>query len=150
MVKQATDSEFARAFAPLLEIQLKDGRFRAATPNDVLELIDPTRHYVLKGDGGYLAKHGKGWTRIQREAIKIPDRAFAHQARRQGLRENGVTTKVVRLRRRGTCGMQAVRLRPGLDVTDKDGFLSFGIGASEAMEMLATLTGAKVGGGEEH
>jgi len=146
MTKQASDEEFARAFAPLIEVQQR-GQLRAATPNDVLELLDGNDgRYVLKGRGGYLAEHGKGWTLLQREAIVIPDRAFAHQARRQGMRENGVAVKVVRLRRRGTCGLEAVRMRQGLDVSAKDGYLSIGISPDDAMTMLATLTGAKVGG----
>jgi hypothetical protein len=146
MTRKATDEEFARAFAPLLEVQ-QGGLFRAATANDVLELLDGNDgRYVLKGRGGYLAKQGKGWTLLQREAIVISDRAFAHEARRQGLRENNVAVKVVRLRRRGSCGLDAVRMRPGLDVSEKDGLVSFGVSPAEAMAMLATLTGAKTEG----
>ena len=142
MTKPATDEEFARAFAPLLEVQQK-GRLRAATPNDVLELLQPGR-YVLKGRGGYLAEHGKGWTKRQREAIVIPDRAFAHEARAQGMRENGVAVKVVRLRRRGTCGLEAVRMRQGLEVSQNEGFIGINVSDVDAMTMLAALTGAKV------
>jgi hypothetical protein len=149
MPKQASDEEFARAFAPLLEVQQR-GRLRAATPSDVLELLEINEgRYVLKGRGGYLARSGNGWTDRQREAIVIPDRAFAHQARRQGLRENGVVVKVVRLRRRGTCGIEAVRLRPGLDVSAKDGTIGIGLSTADAMTMLAALSGAKEGSGEQ-
>src|ERR1700728_2199874 len=108
MPKQASDEGVARAFAPPVEVQQR-GRLRAATANDVLELLEVNDgRYVLKGSGGYLAQSGKGWTERQREAIVIPDRTFAHEARREGLRENGVAVKVVRLRRRGTCGIEAV------------------------------------------
>ena len=142
MTKPATDEEFARAFAPLLEVQ-QNGRFVPATPNHVLELLGPPR-YLLKGSAGYLADGGKGWTDRQREAIVIPDRDFADEACEMGLRKNGVTVKVVRLRRRGTRGLEAVRIRQGLELTEKDGLISFGIGADEAMAMLTALTGAKV------
>jgi hypothetical protein len=145
----ATDNDFALAFAPLLEV-LQRGRMRPATANDVLELLDGNGgRYLLKGERGYLAQTGSGWSPRQRDALVIPDRAFAHKARRQGRRENGVEVKVVRLRRRGTCGIEAVRMRAGLDVSSKDGTLGIGISAAEAMTMLATLTGAKSGEGEQ-
>jgi hypothetical protein len=149
MPKKASDEDFARAFAPLLEVQQR-GRLRAATPNDVLEILEVNGgRYVLKGSGGYLAQSRKGWTDRQREAIVISDRVFAHQARRQGLRENGVVVKVVRLRRRGTCGIEAVRMRAGLDVSAKDGTLGIGLSAADAMTMLAALSGGKEESGEQ-
>jgi hypothetical protein len=149
MTKKATDQEFARAFAPLLEVQQR-GRFRAATPNDVLELLDGNDgRYVLKGERGYLAMHGKGFSPHRREAIVIPDRAFAHEARQRGWRENRVKVRVVRLRRPGTSGLEAVRMRPGLDVSVKDGLVGIGVSSAEAMTMLAALTGAKGEGGEQ-
>jgi hypothetical protein len=149
MPKSASDEDFARAFAGLIEVQ-QGGRFRPATPNDVLELLESNEgRYVLKGSGGYLAQRGKGFTERQREAIVIPDRAYAHEARRMGLRENGVATKVVRLRRRGTCGIEAVRMRAGLDVSEKDGLVGIGITATDAMTMLAALSGAKEERGEQ-
>ena len=146
MTEQASDEDFARAFAPLIEVKQR-GRMRAATPNDVLELLDANNgRYVLKGKGGYLAQHGKGWTLLQREAIVIPDRAFAHQARREGMRTNGVAVTVVRLRRRGTCGIEGVRLRQGLDVNSTGDLVTIGLSAEEAKSMLAALTGAKTAG----
>jgi hypothetical protein len=149
MTKQTSDEDFARAFAPLLEVQQR-GKLRPATANDVLELIESNQgRYVLKGRGGYLAVDGKGWTEHQREAILIPDRAFAHEARRMGKRENGVAVKVVRLRRPGTCGIEGVRIRAGLDVTVEDGTVSFDVSKPEAMAMLTQLMGAKVEGGEQ-
>ncbi len=142
MPNPASDVDFARAFAPLLEVKQR-GVARAATANDVLELLDGNNgRYVLKGSRGYIARTGHGWTERQREAIVIPDRALAHSARRQGRKENDVVVKVVRLRRRGTCGIESVRMRPGLDVSAKDGTIGIGMSAAEAMTMLAALTGA--------
>jgi hypothetical protein len=149
MPKLATDNEFATAFAPLLEVHQR-GVTRAATPNDVLELLDGDGgRYLLKGSGGYLAQQGKGWTSRQREAIVIPDRAFAHQAKREGMERNGVKVKVVRLRRRGTSGLEWVRIRKGVDVNEKNGLLGIGVSDAEAMAMLAALSGAKPETGEQ-
>jgi hypothetical protein len=150
MTMPASDEDFARAFAPLLEVQQR-GQLRPATPNDVLELLDGENgRYVLKGERGYLANKGAGWSDRQRDAIRIPDRAFAHEARRQGLRENGVSVKVVRIRRRGSCGIEAVRMRPWVDVKIREGGdLDIGVGKEEAMTILAALTGAKSGAGEQ-
>jgi hypothetical protein len=149
MTTPTSDEDFARAFAPLLEVK-QGGRMRAATPNDVLEILDGNNgRYVLKGWRGYIAQKGSGWSERQREAIVIPDRALAHKMRRQGLQENGVTVTVVRLRRRGTCGIEAVRMRAGLDVSKADGVLGIGVSPSDAMAMLAALTGAKSEEGEQ-
>jgi hypothetical protein len=145
-----SDAEFALAFARLLEV-IQNGRTRPATPADVLELLEANEgRYLLKrrADGAYMADEGKGWTRRQRDALRIPDRAYAHEARKMGLREHGVSVKVVRLRRKGTCGLEAVKLRTGITVNEHgDGLTGLGgIGQDEAMAMLALLTGAKDSG----
>jgi hypothetical protein len=141
-----SDADFALGFARLLEV-IQNGRLRPATPADVLELMEAHQgRYLLKrrDDGAYMADAGKGWTRHQRKALRIPDRALALEARKMGLREHGVSVKVVRLRRKGTCGLEAVRLRTGITVSERDGLVGLGgIGQDEAMAMLAILTGAK-------
>ncbi len=89
MPDPASDHDFAIAFAPLLEVQQR-GQVRAATPNDVLELLDGNDgRYVLKGTRGYLAQKGTGWSDKQREALMIPDREMpigraAKERRRTG------------------------------------------------------------------
>ncbi len=149
MANPVTDEQFAIAFAPLLEVK-QNGVIRPATPNDVLELVDGNGgRYLLKGAEGYLAKQGAGWTTRQRDAIVIPDRAFAHEARREGLEKNGIRTKVIRLRRPGTCGIESVRMRAGVEVSEKDGLLGIGVSEAEGMALLAALAGAKAEGGEQ-
>jgi hypothetical protein len=148
---QASDEEFARAFAPLLEI-MQGGKARAATPNDVLELLGAGGgpRYVLKGkDGRYLAEHGKGWTPLQREAIVMNEREHADQMCAMGLAQYGVHTRVVRLRRRGTVGIEGVRLRPGLDIQADSEKIEIALSNPEAMALLAALSGAKLETGEQ-
>ncbi len=145
MSPPVSDADFALAFARLLEV-IQNGQTRPATPADVLELMEVNEgRYLLKrrADGAYMA-----WTRRQRDALRIPDRAYAHEARKMGLREHGVSVKVVRLRRKGTCGLEAVKLRTGITVNEHgDGMTGLGgIGKDEAMAMLALLTGAKGSG----
>ncbi len=148
MKEPASDEEFARAFAPLLEVE-QNGRFRTATASDVLEILEyGGGRWVLKGKRGYLAK--KGWSPRQRDAIVAPDKATAQHLRGVALREHGVAVKVVRVRRKGTCGVVAVRLRAGLPVTtDANGNIGLGVGEDEAMGMLTALLGGKKAEGEQ-
>jgi hypothetical protein len=149
MPPPASDDAFAHALAPLLEVQQR-GRIRPATPNDVLELLESNAgRYVLKGRRGYMAVGGNGWTSRQRKALVIPDRATAHEGRRMGIRDNGIVVKVVRLRRKGTCGIEGVRLRPGIKVKANDEFIGIDVSDAEAMAFLAALTGAKEGEAEQ-
>ena len=137
----ASNAAFANAFAPLVEV-LQRGLARPATPADVLELIDPPR-YVLKRKDAYLADKGKGWTRRQREALIAEHIDAAREGQTIGRREHGIEVRIVRIRRRGTLGIQAYRLRPDIKVNDaKDGMLELIMSHPEAMDLLAALTGA--------
>jgi hypothetical protein len=143
-----SDEDFARAFAPLLEV-VQRGVTRTATPNDVLELISaPNGRYVVKAGSSYLGDAGRGWTRRQREALVIPDRDAARSALQMG-REHGIEVRIVRLRRRGTCGLEAFRIRPDIAVRIESGEIRFDVAKEEAMRMLEILTRAKVAAGEQ-
>jgi hypothetical protein len=141
MVEPASNEAFARAFAPLIEVK-QAGVERPATPADVLELIEPPR-YVLKSPAGrYLGDKGRGWIASPRRALVLDHIDDAREARAIGLREYGVLVKIVRLRRRGTCGIEGYRLRPDLKVdTSSDGKIEFLLSQPEGMALLAALTG---------
>ncbi|HEY2517826.1 MAG TPA: hypothetical protein VGI39_43450 [Polyangiaceae bacterium] len=140
-----SDAAFAEAFAALFEVA-QGGVERPATAADILELITAPR-YVLKRGNAYLGE-GSGWKLRQRDALVLEHLDDAREARAIGLREYGVVTRIVRIRRRGTRGIEGYRLRQGLDVQHLDGVLRFSVGRPEAMEMLATLTGAVKRSGE--
>jgi hypothetical protein len=143
-MKKTSDDAFASAFAPLLQVWQR-GVMRPATAADVLELLSSGgRRYVLKrGDGQYLAKEGKGFSPHPRDAVVIPELEYAREMRDMGLNDYGVRTKVVRWRRKGTAGLEAVRLRPDIDVTTDSERLSLSLSNPEAMALLTALTGAK-------
>ena len=149
-MKKATDAEFARAFAPLLEIQQR-GVMRPATAADVLELLGSggPRYLLKRGDGEYLASEGRGFSPDQRDAAVLPELAFAREMRDMGWTKYGVKTKIVRLRRKGTAGLEGVRLRPDISVTDSGDMVALSLNHPEAMALLAALTGAKPGEGEQ-
>ena len=145
MPDKMTDEQFARTFAQLFQV-VQRGALRPATPADILELIGP-RRYVLKGmDARYLARDG--FTAKQRAAIVIDDRALARELRDEGLRDHGVKTRVVRLRRRGTSGIEAIGFRPDVDARVKDGGVALGLPREDLMDLMAALTRAKRGGAE--
>jgi hypothetical protein len=134
---QITNAAFAEAFAPLFEV-IQRGVRREARPADLLELVEPPR-YVLKRGDVYLGE--KGWRRKQREALVLADIDDARAARAVGRREHGIDSTIVRIRRRGTLGIEGYKLREGLNVEDTGATLGFGVGKAEAMAMLAALTG---------
>jgi hypothetical protein len=134
---QVTNAAFAEAFAPLFEV-IQRGVRRGATPADLLEVVEPPR-YVLKRGDAYLGE--KGWRRRQREAVVLADIEDARAARAIGRREYGIDSKIVRVRRRGTLGIEGYALREGLKVEEAGTTLGFGVGKAEAMAMLAALTG---------
>jgi hypothetical protein len=143
-----SDDDFARAFAPLLEV-MQRGKMRPATPNDVLELLCGNNgRYIVKRGEHYLGDNGIGWTRKQREALVIPDHDAALSALAMG-REQGIEVRLVRLRRYGTLGLEAVRIRPDIAVQVDSGEIRFDVGGEEGMRMLEILTKAKVATGEQ-
>jgi hypothetical protein len=143
-MKKASDTAFARAFAPLLEIS-QGGVIRPATAADVLELLSSggPRYVLKRRDGQYVAKDGKGFSPHPRDAVVIPDLEYAREMRDMGFNDYGVRTKVVRRRRKGTAGLEAVRLRPDIDVTADEERLTLSLSNPEAMALLTALTGAK-------
>jgi hypothetical protein len=147
---KASDDDFARAFAPLLEV-LQGGLMRPATAADVLELLGAggPRYVLKRGDGQYVAKEGRGFSPDQRDAVVIPELAYAREMRDMGRNKYGVRTKVVRLRRKGTVGLEGVRLRPDIPVTDSGDVVELSLKHPEAMALLAALTGAKPAGKEQ-
>ena len=140
------DEEFARAFAHLMEV-LQNGKMRPATPNDVLELVGPPRYVLKRENGDYLAEGGKGFSPKQRRALVIDDLEYAREAKKLGLEGYGVKTKIVRIRRRGTLGLEAVRLRPDLKISSDAETIGISMPPADAMQILATLRGAKQGKG---
>jgi hypothetical protein len=134
-----SNAAFAEAFAPLMLVVQK-GVERPAMPADILELIEPPR-YLLKARNEYAATEGKGWSLKQKEAIVIPDLDAAREFQEMGLREYGVRVRIVRLRRRGTVGLEACRLRPDVRITEQGGLIDIGVSAKDAQAMLAALTG---------
>jgi hypothetical protein len=140
-----SDALFAEAFASLFEV-LQRGVERPATPADIMEMIAEPR-YVLKRGELYLGDRS-GWKQRQKQALVLTHIDDARAARAIGLREYGIVTKIVRVRRRGTLGIEGYRLRKGLDVQNLDGNLSFSLSNPEAMAILATLTGGARRSGE--
>jgi hypothetical protein len=134
---QVTNAAFAEAFAPLFEV-IQRGVRRGAKPADLLEMVEPPR-YVLKRGDAYLGE--KGWRRKQREAVVLADIDDARAARAVGRREHGIDSKIVRVRRRGTLGIEAYMLREGLKVEEAGETFGLAVGKPEAMVMLAALTG---------
>jgi hypothetical protein len=142
-----TDEEFARTVAHLLEVK-QNGHGRPATPADVLEFFElgPAR-YVLRGAHGYyLGKDLRSWVQLQSEAYVLSD-VRAARIHRRDARAHGIVIKIARIRRRGTCGLEAVRFRDdvatnitgeGIEITVPDG---------RAIEVLAALMSAKEGRG---
>jgi hypothetical protein len=134
---QVSNAAFAEAFAPLFDV-IQRGVRRAARPADLLEMVEPPR-YVLKRGDVYLGE--KGWRRRQREAVVLADIEDARAARALGRREHGIDSKIVRVRRRGTLGIEGYALREGLKVEETGMTFGFAVGEQEAMAMLAALTG---------
>jgi hypothetical protein len=131
----------ARALAGLIEV-CQRGVARPATANDVLELTSTPR-YLLKGpDGRYVGKGGRGWTEKQRKALIIDDLALAREMRREGRDDYGIRVKIIRLRRKGTAGLEAARLRRDLKVSVQDGTIAFQLSPEDAMTFLSALDGA--------
>jgi hypothetical protein len=143
-----TDEEFANGFAHLIEVVQK-GRARPATPNDVLELIGSggPRYVLKRPNGEYMGRGGSGFTPEQRRALVIDDLETAREAKRVGMSEYGVRVNVVRIRRRGTCGLELVRLRPDLDITREADSIAIAMTPADAMKLLATISRAKTGDG---
>jgi hypothetical protein len=142
------DLKQARAIARLLEVRVR-GVARPATAEDVLEITNPPR-YLLKGEHGfYIARDGRAWTDKQRDAMVIPDRSAARAVREQGL-SRGVPVRVVRLRRRGTVGLDGSRLRPDIQGSvEGDDRVNLNMSEDDALAFLAALTGATEDG-EQH
>lgn len=145
-----SDEDFARAFAPLFEV-MQRGEMRPATPADVLELLGTGgRRYVLKGlDGRYIAGDGSGWTRRQRRAAVVDDLDDARAMKRLGLQQYGVRVKIVRIRRKGTCGVEAIRLRPDIATTFDGDRVGLGLKPEDVMNLMAVMSRAKGGEGEQ-
>jgi hypothetical protein len=60
-------------------------------------------------------------------------------------RSHGVKTRVVRLRRRGTSGIDGCRLRPDIVTRVGDQSIELDVKPEDAMALLAALSGAKDG-----
>jgi len=134
---KVSNAAFAEGFAQIFDV-LQRGVRRRATPADLLELLEPPR-YVLKRGDEYLGR--KGWRRRQRSGVVFAHRDDARAAQSLGRREYGVETRVVRIRRRGTMGIEGYAMREGLKVEEAGGLLGFGVSGADAMQMLAALTG---------
>jgi hypothetical protein len=74
------------------------------------------------------------------------DRREAH-ALVHALAESGIEVSVLRLRRRGTRGIEGYRLRPDIRVDDLGGGFGLGISEADGMQLMARLAGAKSGVG---
>jgi hypothetical protein len=131
---------FAEAFAPLMQVK-QSGTERPATPADILELLEP--RFVLKSPlGRYLGDEGRGWLDGHRGALVLNHIDDARRARKIALTEYGLRVIIVRLRRRGTLGIEAYRLRPDIDArADAGGTLSLFLSQPEGMALLAAMTG---------
>jgi hypothetical protein len=142
---ETSEKESARALAPLLEVVLRDGTVRGATANDVLEvMMEASPRYVLRDEGGrYVAADRKSWTERQSEALIIPDREVARATAKYGSKASGVVTRAVRVRRRGTCGVVGVRLRPDIKATVDGERIELSVKADDVMALLAVMHGAK-------
>jgi hypothetical protein len=147
MVEKPSNETFALAFAPLMEVR-QGGVDRPATPADLLEVLEPPRYLLKDAEGHYLGDRGAGWVRRQRRAVVIPAIEDAREARRIGREEYGVDVRIVRLRRRGTKGIEGYRLRQNLDVRSENGLISFNVTNKESMDILAVLTGGAKRQGE--
>jgi hypothetical protein len=133
----------ARALAPLIEILGRDGSSRPATPNDVLEFVGTPRYVLKDAHGRYIRADGQGWTDRQREALVIPDADAARASAEYGRRNHGVRTRVVRVRRKGTCGVAGVRLRQDVVARIGPDNIELDVTPEDAMGFLAAMTGAK-------
>lgn len=133
-----SNATFAEGFAALFDV-VQRGVRRRATAADLLEILEPPR-YVMKRKKLYLGHNG--WGRKQRDAHVLDDLADARRARQIAREEHGVEMRIVRVRRKGTMGIEGYAIREGLNVSDHDGFLGIGgVGDADAMAMLATLVG---------
>jgi hypothetical protein len=140
---KVSNAAFAEGFASLFDV-VQRGVRRRATAADLLELLEPPR-YVLKREKLYLGE--AGWSRKQRDAFVLAAVEDARGAQEIGRQKSGVETRIVRVRRKGTMGIEGYAMREGLKVTDAGGLLGIGgIGDADAMAMLASLVG---GGGNK-
>jgi hypothetical protein len=147
---EMSDEEAARALAPLLEIKLRDGTVRRATANDVLELmaVGPPRYVLKDSSGRYIAADRKSWTDLQSEALIIPDRDVARATAKHGSKVSTVKTRAVRICRRGTCGIEGVRLRPDVEAKQgRSGAIELAMKPEDAMALLGVMRRAKDGEG---
>jgi hypothetical protein len=135
----------AHALAQLIEVRVR-GVDRPATAADVLELTMPPRYLLRHADGRYVGRE-RHWVDGQRDALVIDDRDFAHEMAREG-RGRDVPVRVIRLRRRGTVGLEGARLRPTIATRVGDGMIALDLPAELGFAFKAALESATEDGGE--